>query len=144
MSKVYGFLRSLTKTSQDEIELTIKQGLLPSWLHGTLYRNGPGRFEYGDKSHKHLFDGHALVHKFKIGQGKVKYSNKFLETKSYTEARNNNILYPVFGTPDACVNIFDRLKTFFYELPDTFDNTNVTITPFGKLRILFFRFCLLF
>jgi carotenoid cleavage dioxygenase-like enzyme len=123
-------LRSLTQSAQEPVEATIR-GQFPKWLSGTLYRNGPGRYEYTDKSHKHLFDGHSCLHKFEIKNGKCVYSNRFLETKSYTKAATENHLYPVFGTADVCSGIFARLKTFF-ELPDTFDNANVSILPFGE------------
>jgi beta,beta-carotene 9',10'-dioxygenase len=126
-------LRSLTKRAQEPVEATLHGAELPHWLSGTLYRNGPGRYEYTDKAHKHLFDGHSCVHKFKIESGKVTYSNKFLETKSYTQAAHENRLFPVFGTADLCSTIFGRLKTFF-ELPDTFDNVNVSILPFGEFK----------
>ena len=42
---------------------------------------------------EHLFDGHACLHKFKIENGKVTYSNKFLETKSFTKSLAENRLY---------------------------------------------------
>jgi carotenoid cleavage dioxygenase-like enzyme len=29
-------------------------GEIPTWLNGTLFRNGPGRYEYGDKKYNHL------------------------------------------------------------------------------------------
>ena len=33
------------------------EGELPSWLHGSLVRNGPGTF----RGMKHLFDGYAML-----------------------------------------------------------------------------------
>lgn len=82
-------LRSLTNKLQEPVQAEVK-GEIPKWLAGTMYRNGPGRFHYGDKTYAHLFDGHACVHKVKIDQGKVIYSSKFLETKSYTKSLAEN------------------------------------------------------
>ena len=85
---------------------------------------------YGDKMYRHLFDGHSCVHKVKISQGKVVYSNKLLESVSYLRSCSENRLYPAFGTADLCSNIFNRVKTVFHGDP-TMDNTNVTILPFA-------------
>lgn len=126
-----GLLRSLSKSVTSPVETAVT-GKIPSWVVGTLYRNGPGRYEYGQKEYKHLFDGHSCVHKFKIEDGKCWYSNKLLETKSYTKAVTENRLYPVFGTQDICSNLFGRIKAFFAN-PDTSDNTNVNVMPYGKL-----------
>jgi carotenoid cleavage dioxygenase-like enzyme len=41
-------LRSLTASTDLPVKTAIK-GKLPSWLNGTLYRNGPGRFEFNGK-----------------------------------------------------------------------------------------------
>ena len=45
------------------------EGTLPSWLHGSLVRNGPGTF----RGMKHLFDGYAMLVKvhFEAGQASV-------------------------------------------------------------------------
>ena len=47
----------------------IVEGTLPSWLHGSLVRNGPGTF----RGMKHLFDGYAMLVKvsFKDGRASV-------------------------------------------------------------------------
>jgi carotenoid cleavage dioxygenase-like enzyme len=82
MPSNYPLLRSLTKDETPEVEAVIT-GQVPSWLTGSLYRNGPGRYEYGDKAYTHLFDGHGCVHKFKILNGKVFYANKFLQTDHF-------------------------------------------------------------
>lgn len=38
-------------------------GHLPSWLKGTLLRNGPGSLKVGEQRFDHLFDSLALVHR---------------------------------------------------------------------------------
>ena len=37
------------------------QGELPSWLAGTLIRNGPAVFDHNGKSFRHWFDGQAML-----------------------------------------------------------------------------------
>jgi carotenoid cleavage dioxygenase-like enzyme len=46
-------------------------GNLPSWLQGTLLRNGPGIFSVGDTTYNHWFDGMALMHSFTFKDGKM-------------------------------------------------------------------------
>ncbi|MEL6166728.1 MAG: carotenoid oxygenase family protein, partial [Cyanobacteria bacterium J06628_3] len=41
--------------------LSIIEGEIPSSLSGTLYRNGPGRFERGGISIGHWFDGDGAI-----------------------------------------------------------------------------------
>ena len=40
------------------------QGTIPNWLNGTLIRTGPAKFEVGNKSYRHWFDGLAMLHRF--------------------------------------------------------------------------------
>ena len=60
-----------------------KYGLIPNWISGSLVQNGPGRFSFGSDVFKHLFDGSALVRKFKIADGEVSYQCQFVKTESY-------------------------------------------------------------
>ena len=43
------------------------EGTLPSWLHGSLVRNGPGTF----RGMKHLFDGYAMLVKVHFEGGRA-------------------------------------------------------------------------
>lgn len=47
----------------------IEIGNIPSWLQGTLLRNGPGIFSVGDTSYNHWFDGLAIMHSFAFKDG---------------------------------------------------------------------------
>lgn len=106
-------------------DLPIK-GALPSWLSGTLLRNGPAKFEVGEKKLRHWFDGFAMLHKFSFHQGKVSYANKFLESKAYTYAKEKGkIGYAEFAT-DPCRSIFKRFVQIFF--PKVTDNANVNIS----------------
>lgn len=106
-------------------ELPIK-GTLPTWLSGTLIRNGPAKFEVGKKKLRHWFDGFAMLHKFSFQNGKVSYANKFLESKAYKYSKEKGeISYSEFAT-DPCRSIFKRFAQMFSPRPT--DNANVNIS----------------
>ncbi|XP_063799275.1 carotenoid-cleaving dioxygenase, mitochondrial-like [Pseudophryne corroboree] len=92
-------------------------GTIPAWIRGSLLRNGPGRFEFGNDKYNHWFDGMALLHRFNIQNGSVTYMSKFLQSDSYTKnKKENRIVVSEFGTlamPDPCMSLFDRFKSKF-------------------------------
>ena len=101
------------------------QGTLPDWLRGTLVRNGPGRFEVGDDTYNHWFDGLALLHAFTITESGVSYRSRFLRSSAYNEAETENeITQSAFAT-DPCRSLFERVMTVFR--PQLTDNANVSI-----------------
>ena len=73
-------------------------GELPPWLDGTLYGNGPGLFEVGDRPLRHWFDGFAMLRRFRIRGGEVRYSNRFLRSEAYRSAHEGSLAYGEFGT----------------------------------------------
>ncbi len=111
-------------------EVTIQElpitGTLPGWLSGTLVRNGPAKFEVGEKKLRHWFDGLAMLHKFSFHHGKVSYANKFLESKAYRYTKEKGTLgYSGFAT-DPCRSIFKRFAQMFS--PQLTDNGNVNVS----------------
>ena len=127
----FELLRSLEKDCPEPVETNVT-GTIPDWLSGTLFRNGPGRYEFGDKSYTHLYDGHACVHRFSIADGKVTYSNKLLDTITHTQTKAQNRLFPTFAKADVGSNLFGRLKALF-TLDSKMDNVNVSVAPYGNL-----------
>ncbi|MFJ6082463.1 carotenoid oxygenase family protein [Streptomyces sp. NPDC092369] len=126
----------------EDIALPV-EGTLPPWLSGTLLRNGPARFEVGDRSFRHWFDGQAMIHRFHIAAGGgggggvdagaagVSYTNRYLATPARTASlANGRISYGEFAT-DPCRSIFQRLFTLFSPPPAS-GNTNVNIVRFGE------------
>uniref|UniRef100_H2ZHA0 Uncharacterized protein n=1 Tax=Ciona savignyi TaxID=51511 RepID=H2ZHA0_CIOSA len=85
-------------------------GKVPDWLQGEIIRNGPGEFDLGEEHFNNWFDGHALMHKFKIKERKVTYQSKFLKSVFYeTNLKHNRIICGGLGNnsiPDPCLNIF--------------------------------------
>ena len=95
------------------VESCAVHGRLPDWLEGTLIRNGPGTFHVGDQRYRHWFDGLAMLHRFTIADGRVSYANRFLESRSYDEARDTGrIAYSEFAT-DPCRSMFARVQSVF-------------------------------
>lgn len=91
----------------DEIE-----GTIPSDLHGTLFRNGPGLLDVNGQPLMHPFDGDGLVVSFAFSGGRAFFRSRFVQTEGYlTERKARRILYRgVFGTQKPggwMANIFD-------------------------------------
>ncbi|XP_075694887.1 carotenoid-cleaving dioxygenase, mitochondrial-like [Rhinoderma darwinii] len=114
---------------------TTVTGTVPGWITGSLLRNGPGRFEFGNDNFNHWFDGMALMHKFTIENGNVTYMSKFLQSDSYkSNESENRIVVSEFGTvamPDPCKSMFQRFVSMF-EMPKPTDNGNVNFVKYKK------------
>jgi carotenoid cleavage dioxygenase-like enzyme len=105
------------------------RGELPPWLTGSLVRSGPARFEVGERSLRHWFDGLAMVHSFAFAGGAVTYGNRFLHSKAFEHAEaHGDIGYKEFAT-DPCRSIFGRLQSAFS--PALTDNGAVNVVRFG-------------
>ncbi len=89
-------------------------GELPSWLRGTLVRNGPGRWGLGDGlTVRHWFDGLAMLHRFTIADGSVSYANRYLDTPQHRHVRaTGQVGYREFAT-DPCRSLFRRIVSAF-------------------------------
>jgi Lignostilbene-alpha,beta-dioxygenase and related enzymes len=95
------------------------EGEWPDWLEGTLIRNGPAQFEVGDEDYNHWFDGHAMLHAFRMRDGTVAYRNRFVRSQSRTEAlEQGRIARSEFAT-DPCMSLFGRVMSVFNPTPRT-------------------------
>jgi carotenoid cleavage dioxygenase-like enzyme len=107
-----------------EPELPV-EGDWPDWLSGTLIRNGPAQFSVGEQDYRHWFDGHAMLHAFRMTDGTVSYRNRFLETQSRTEAlAEGEIVRSEFAT-DPCMSLFGRVMSVFNPKPT--DNASINV-----------------
>jgi len=102
------------------------QGELPSWLYGSLLRTAPARFEVGSRELRHWFDGFAMLHAFELGDGAVRYSNRFLTSRSYSEAMEKGRLTRGEFMSDPCRSLFGRIMAIFHR--KVTDNANVNIS----------------
>lgn len=129
------------------------EGSIPPWLTGTFYRNGPGRFEVGDRSVDHWFDGLALLRRFAFapgddGQGgrdedrdgdeaggdgpAVEYASRFLRTEAFEAAAAGRIGAQGFAeTPDR--GPFERLRSALSLEPT--DNANADVARLGGRHV---------
>lgn len=104
-------LRTCEKEIIDPIYGTVS-GEIPTWIKGSLLRNGPGKIKFGNTIVNHAFDSAALMHRFNIENGSVTYQCRFLKSESYNQnLAANRIVFTEFGTaalPDPCQSIFKR------------------------------------
>lgn len=105
------------------------EGTIPEWLSGTLIRNGPGLFESGDERLNHWFDGLAMLRRYSFEDGTVRYTNRFLRTEAYEDAKQGT-LSGQFGT-DA--SGWRRAIAWLKSLgpPTPTDNANVHVARLG-------------
>ncbi|XP_070813707.1 beta,beta-carotene 15,15'-dioxygenase [Chaetodon trifascialis] len=120
----------------EPVEAQVK-GSIPSWLQGTLLRNGPGLFSVGSHEYNHWFDGMSLIHSFTFCNGEVTYRSKFLKSETYKRnIQADRIVVSEFGTmiyPDPCKNIFSRTFTHLSNvIPDFTDNNLINIIRYGQ------------
>jgi all-trans-8'-apo-beta-carotenal 15,15'-oxygenase len=96
----------------DGVELEVR-GAVPPEVRGTLYRIGPARLgAYGER-YRHWFCGDGMVHAFTFEGGRVRYRNRFVQTRGKLEedaARRR--IHATFGT-QASGNALARLKYRF-------------------------------
>ncbi len=125
-----GYLRGFQtldrETTIDRLPVT---GTMPAWLGGSLYRNGPAKFEVGRERYAHWFDGQAMLHRFTISNGDVAYGNRYLDSAGYREgASAGRIRRSEFGTL-AKVGLVERLRRIGRDTSS--QNANVNIVPCG-------------
>lgn len=61
------------------------EGHVPAALRGTLYRNGPGRFDRGGMRKRHLLDGDGMIQAFDFTGNGVRYRNRYVRTAKFLE-----------------------------------------------------------
>lgn len=61
---------------------------IPNWVNCTYVKNGPGSFNLNKRTVNHIFDGQAMIHKFKFENGKVFYTAKFVELNDMSKLKN--------------------------------------------------------
>ncbi|MBV8592994.1 MAG: carotenoid oxygenase family protein [Caulobacteraceae bacterium] len=85
---------------REEVDLDLEvRGELPRDLAGVLYRNGPNpQFDPGPDYH--WFGGDGMIHGFFVGDGKVRYRNRFVRTPKWrSENEAGRRLFGTFGNP---------------------------------------------
>lgn len=102
------------------------EGSIPSYVEGTLVRNGPVHVEAEGGPQIHWLDGLAMLHAFTIKNGSVSYVNKFLRTDAYKKVfEEESFDYEGF-TMDPCKSLFKRFFTMFSK-SEHIHNANVNV-----------------
>lgn len=76
--------RKSDQDDDDDSPVAFIEGEIPSaLLGGTLYRNGPARFERGGERYAHMLDGDGYVCRFGFSEdgGKVEFRSRFVKTR---------------------------------------------------------------
>lgn len=132
----FAFLKNGSKKFAVEAELLEETanhplpttGTIPSWLSGTLVRNGPVTVKIHNHTNDHWFDGLAMLHAFSFSDGKVSYTNKFLRTDAYRSVFDEGSLNYLGFAVDPCRSLFKRFLSYF--IPNStlpVQNANVNI-----------------
>ncbi|XP_039899994.1 beta,beta-carotene 15,15'-dioxygenase [Simochromis diagramma] len=113
------------------------KGNIPSWLQGTLLRNGPGIFTVGDTNYNHWFDGMALMSSFTFKDGEIIHRSRFLRSETYkANMEANRIVVSEMGTmayPDPSKNFIFKAITFLnHTMPDFTDNGTSNFIKYGN------------
>ena len=106
--------------------LSIIAGEIPASLNGTLYRNGPGRFERGGISVGHWFDGDGAILAVHFTGGNASAVYRYVQTEGFKEEESaGKLLYGNYGmtAPGAVWNqwlkpIKNAANTSVLALPD--------------------------
>nr|XP_057916445.1 beta,beta-carotene 15,15'-dioxygenase [Doryrhamphus excisus] len=128
---------SKNATEQPEPLKAEVKGNIPSWLQGTLLRNGPGIFSVGDTSYNHWFDGMSIMHSFTFKDGEVTHRSRFLRGDTYkANMESNRIVVSEMGTmayPDPSKNFIVKAITFLnHTVPDFTDNGASNFIKYGQ------------
>ncbi|KAL9185394.1 hypothetical protein ACHAXT_003171 [Thalassiosira profunda] len=119
------------------------EGTIPSYVEGTLIRNGGGIWSAEDESFSHIFDGFAKIHAYRVHASSVEHQARFLEGKWYNKflSLGRQTLPAQIGT-GPILDAEERPKTGFwrtlraiFNAATIFDNTPVNIwdwTPNAK------------
>lgn len=95
----------------------VPDGEMPAGLIGTLYRNGPGRWQdHTGRPLHHLFDGDGMISAFTIDRGAVHYRNRYVRTQHY---RGKS------GTRHMGTDALGGMLANVARLPANLANTNV-------------------
>ena len=89
------------------------EGSIPTWLQGTLLRNGPAKFDVGTQELRHWFDGLALLHRFAFEKGQVSYCSKFLKSQAFQDAKNTGKLCSREFATEPSMSGWQRIKQIF-------------------------------
>ena len=84
------------------LPMEVCEGVMPAWLCGSYYRNGPGLFEAGERVLEHWFDGYAMILRIALAPGEPPLlSTRYVESEAYAAARAGEMRFAEFMTPQV-------------------------------------------
>ena len=111
------------------------QGKIPSWLSGTLLRNGPAKFSV-DGKRVDWFDGLAMLHAFEFTPQQVLYSNRFIRCEQYYIMMVEKSLNFSGFAHDPCSKVFKNQTTrFIPKEMQNVQNAGVTIQQYADMMV---------
>ena len=117
------------------VAATVISGRLPASLRGTLYKNGPARFERGGTTYAHWLDGDGYLTALTLSDAGAEWSGRYIATDIYKrEDETDEIqMRTTFGTQKPG-GIFANVMDIKLKSPA---NTNVlAVDPSGPLLAL--------
>ncbi|XP_010249576.1 PREDICTED: carotenoid cleavage dioxygenase 8 homolog B, chloroplastic [Nelumbo nucifera] len=115
------------------------EGEIPLWLRGTYLRNGPGLWNIGDYSFRHLFDGYATLVGLHFNNGRLTAGHRQIESEAYKAAmKNKRLCYREFSEVPKPANFFSyvgELVNLFSGVSLT-DNANTGVVMLGDGRVV--------
>lgn len=106
------------------------RGSPPTWLRGTLFRNGPGRWNRGREKVSHWFDGLGLLHALTVSPQGVLYRSRYVRSRDFRQSRQTGRIDSPGFACDPCRNLFRKVTSAFYV--DATDNTNISVIKQGS------------
>jgi carotenoid cleavage dioxygenase-like enzyme len=84
---------------EDSYQIADPSGVVPEWLSGSWYVNGPARFQRGVQRYTHWLDGDGMVCALRFEEGRIAFTNRFVRTPKWmAEEAAGRFLYRGFGT----------------------------------------------
>ncbi|MBM3262223.1 MAG: carotenoid oxygenase family protein [candidate division Zixibacteria bacterium] len=117
--------------SKDESYVIEKiDGVLPDYIAGNYYLNGPARFVVGGLRYRNWLDGDGMVSALRFEAGQVHFTNRFVRSVKYlAEAEADSPLFRMFGTAFEG----DRLRRGV----GTESPVNVSVYPYAGTLLAF-------
>ncbi|GFO04939.1 beta,beta-carotene 15,15'-monooxygenase [Plakobranchus ocellatus] len=129
-----GYNLLFTSNPAEMVDVPITFGkLLPSWLNGTLVRNGLGKFENGPRKFIHAFDGFAKLASWRFtGSQTAFFSTKFIRSDFYKDSTRYRTIAPylLFQNVTPPFSLFEKLQCLIRGI----DNMNVNIYAFKNVE----------
>jgi all-trans-8'-apo-beta-carotenal 15,15'-oxygenase len=100
------------------------EGKLPADLAGSLFRNGPAKFERANIRYHHLFEGDGMIQQFRFDNGNIVHRGRFINTTKY--AKEEQAKQFLYSGPDTKV-----ANSLAVTSNDTVNTANTNVIPVG-------------